>query len=138
MTENTEIWDDEGGASPALPMDQQAELMSGTANQAEWAQNIKRHVSTEFDRVAALLRTVAAKQEGEMREQTDAVIDILEEKRSMVLAQDEAGYFIHDWQQITDQVRNLLIEDPRYQDIKVKRAELRNTKEGTVTDDRTH
>lgn len=35
MQENTEICGDQGGASPALPMDQQAELMSETANQVE-------------------------------------------------------------------------------------------------------
>ena len=137
MTQNIEIWDDEGGAPIATSDDQQAALMSGTTNQVEWAQNIKRHVSAEFDRVAALLRKVATSQEGEMRKQTDEVIEILEEKRNTVMAREEAAYFIHDWQEITDQVRNMLIEDPRYQIIKEMRAELRNPPEGTTRDDRT-
>lgn len=100
--------------------------MSGTPNQVEYALSIKRHVSEEFDRVESLLRTVAAKQEGEMRDQTDAVIAILEEKRASVLEQSDAGYYIRAWQEITDQVRKLLMEDPRYQQIKEQRSELRN------------
>lgn len=137
MTKNLEIWDDEGGAPMETSADQGGTLMSGTANQVEWAQNIKRHVSAEFDRVAALLRKVATNQVGEMREQTDAVIEILEEKRNTVMAKERAGYFIHDWQEITDQVRNMLIEDPRYQAIKEKRSELRNQQEETMHNDRT-
>lgn len=125
MASNIDTWEDEGGA-PVEPAEQETVPMSGTPNQVEYALSIKRHVSEEFDRVESLLRTVAAKQEGEMRDQTDAVIAILEEKRASVLEQSDAGYYIRAWQEITDQVRKLLMEDPRYQQIKEQRSELRN------------
>ena len=38
------------------------------------------------------------------------------------MAKDRAGYFIHDWQELRDQVRQLIIQDPRYQAIKAKRV----------------
>jgi chaperonin GroES len=42
----------------------------------------------------------------------------------------EAGYFIHDWQEISDQVRQMIFHDVRYQRIKSnrsKQAEARGT-----------
>jgi len=128
MPTNNDNRDNEGGAAAAS---EQANRMSGTVNQVEWAQKIKRQVSAEFDRVAALLRTVALRQEGEMHDQTESVIAILEEKRAGVMARNKSGYFIHDWQEITDQVRILLIKDPRYQEIKLRRSELRNPQPDT-------
>src|SRR5271167_4412982 len=35
----------------------------------------------------------------------------------------EAGYFIRDWQELTGQVRQLIRKDPRYQAIKLAKAE---------------
>src|SRR4051812_35394751 len=55
---------------------------SGTTNQVEWAKIIKRRVAVEFDRVAAAFR-----------------------------ANDQAGYFIRDWQDIGDQVRQMILHD---------------------------
>jgi len=37
----------------------------------------------------------------------------------------EAGYFIRDWQELTGQVRQLIRKDPRYQAIKLAKAERR-------------
>ena len=51
---------------------------------------------------------------------TGSVIEILEDKRAEVLARDEAGYFIVEWQELGDQVRRLIIQDPRYQAIKAQ------------------
>ena len=34
---------------------------------------------------------------------------------------ERAGYFIHDWQEIGDQVRQMIFADPRYQAIKGRR-----------------
>ena len=42
------------------------------------------------------------------------MIAILEDKRAEVMANDRAGYFIHDWQELRGQVRELIAEDPRY------------------------
>jgi hypothetical protein len=43
---------------------------------------------------------------------------ILEEKRAEVMAKDQAGYFIHEWQELRDQVRLMITHDPRYKAIK--------------------
>ena len=34
------------------------------------------------------------------------------------MANPSAGYFIKDWQELTDQVRQMIFKDPRYQTIK--------------------
>jgi hypothetical protein len=95
--------------------------MTGTASQIEWARRIKRQVNDEFDRVAALLRSVAHKQSKAKRAETEAVIGILEDKRAEVMSKQQAGYFIHDWQEIGDQVRQMIFRDARYQAIKSNR-----------------
>jgi hypothetical protein len=84
----------------------------------EWAERIKLKVNDEFDRVAASFRSVANKQADGKRADTLAVIAILEDKRAEVLSNRRAGYFIHDWQEITDQVRQMIFHDPRYQEIR--------------------
>jgi hypothetical protein len=96
--------------------------MTGTSSQTEWAERIKRQVDGEFDRVAASFRAVAAKQIEKKRLDTEAIIAILEEKRAEVMARDQAGYFIQEWQEITDQVRKMIRADTRYQAIRVKSA----------------
>ena len=95
--------------------------MTGTASQIEWAEQIRPRVDAEFQRVAGAFR-VAASHQGE-REQLDtmAVIAILEEKRAEVMANDRAGYFIRDWQELTDQVRQMIAADSRYQAIRANR-----------------
>lgn len=95
--------------------------LQGTEAQIEWAERIRLKVNEEFDRVAASFRSVAAKQVQEKRDETEAVIAILEEKRAEVLGIQRAGYFIKFWQEITDQVRPMIFHDPRYQEIKGKR-----------------
>jgi hypothetical protein len=114
----------EGGAAvaPLLPGPLQ---MTGSASQVEWAQRIKCQVNSEFDRVAASFREVAAKQQGAKREATEAIIAILEDKRAEVMSSEQAGYFIRDWQEIDDQVRQLIARDPRYPAIKSKSTEVR-------------
>ncbi len=99
--------------------------MTGTANQIEWAQQIKLRANAEFDRVAKAFEGAASKQAEEDRTETLAVIAILEEKRAEVMAQDKAGYFIRDWQELTDQVRQMISKDSRYQAIKAKKADRR-------------
>jgi hypothetical protein len=34
------------------------------------------------------------------------------------MAHEEAGYFIHDWQEMRDQVRRMIMKDSRYKAIK--------------------
>ncbi len=84
--------------------------MTGTANQIEWAEQIRARVAIEFDRVAKALEAASGS-----RISTPAVLEILEDKRAEVMARDEAGYFIVVWQELRDQVRRLITQDPRYQ-----------------------
>jgi hypothetical protein len=95
--------------------------MTGTPSQIEWAEQIKPRVGAEFDRVAKALADVARHQHDQARADTTAVIEILKEKRDEVMANDFAGYFIREWQELTDQVRQLVGKDPRYQAIRAGR-----------------
>ena len=92
--------------------------MTGTAAQVEWAGRIKDQVNNEFDRVSRLFRSIADGQNDDKRTDTEAIIAILEDKRADVMGRGEAGYFIHDWQEIGDQVKLLIRQDPRYQAVK--------------------
>ena len=96
--------------------------MTGTVNQVDWAEQIRTHVSAEFDQVAKALQTAASKQAEPDRMDTQAVIAILEEKRAEVMAKDRAGYFILEWQELRDQVRRSIAQDPRYQAIRARKA----------------
>jgi hypothetical protein len=100
-----------------------AEQLTGTANQIQWAVQIKERVNAEFDRVAKALLSAGVKQADQDQRDTRAIIAILEEKRAEVMARTQAGYFIHDWQELTDQVRQMIVRDPRYLAIKSSKAE---------------
>ena len=97
-------------------------ILTGTPSQIEWAEQIKPRVSAEFDRVSKALKAAASKQAEQNRMDTQAVIAILEEKRVEVMAKDQAGYFIRDWQELKDQVRQMIAQDSRYQAIKAQKA----------------
>ena len=116
-----EACEGEGGAA-SQPLGLPAASMSGTPSQVEWAvewaERIQRQVNAEFDRVAASFRSLASKQTDDKRADTETAIAILEEKRAEVMSRKDAGYFIHDWQELSDQVRLLIFHDPRYQAIK--------------------
>ena len=94
--------------------------LTGTASQVEWAERIKRQVGSEFDRVSASLRLIAEKQNVLKRADTETIIAILEDKRVQVMGREQAGYFIRDWQEISDQVRKLIRKDARYQAIRAR------------------
>jgi hypothetical protein len=93
---------------------------TGTVNQIEWAERIRTQVNVEFDRVASALEAAARRQLEPDRSNTRAMIAILEDKRAEVMANQKAGYFIHDWQELRDQVRQLIKSDPRYKAIKAR------------------
>jgi len=99
--------------------------MTGTASQIKWAELIKPRINAEFDRVARALQLVGSKQKERDRLDTAAIITILEEKRSEVMAKDQAGYFIRDWQEMRDQVRKMIRQDARYQSIKAGKSARR-------------
>jgi hypothetical protein len=120
IANDIEAWEQEGGAAPA-PVRMSAAALNGSESQVEWAGRIKEAVNAEFDRVAAAFRSIANKQGDGKRAETEAVIAILEEKRTEVMSNERAGYFIHDWQEISDQVRQMIFQDARYQEIKNNR-----------------
>jgi hypothetical protein len=82
--------------------------VTGTENQISWAQLIKVRVSAEFDRVSNAL----------VRYDRPGILALLEEKRSEVMANDRAGYFIQHWGEMNGQVRRLIQEDPRYPELR--------------------
>ena len=117
MEDATAAWEGEGGAvAPA------EKRLIGTVNQVAWAEQIKANVSAEFDRVAKALESRAGGQSEQQRSDTRALIAILEEKRAEVMAKDQAGYFIHEWQELRDQVRTMITQGPRYKAIQARRA----------------
>lgn len=123
MTNGLDAPKGEAGATP--PAANSGGGMSGTPAQVEWAERIKREVNAEFDRVAAAFRSYARRQEDARRAETEAVLVILEEKRAEVMGKQLATYFIHDWQEIGGQVRQMIFRDARYQVIKSNRDERR-------------
>ena len=117
-----DAWEGEGETTPR-PLAVNAISMCGTANQVEWVEGIKRQVNDEFARVTSLFRSIADRQHGERRADTEAIIAILDDKRAEVMSAERASYFIRDWQEITDQVRQMLLHDPRYLTIKSRQAD---------------
>ena len=118
--ERISVWEGEGGS-----LNETSEkALTGTANQIEWAKQIRIQVNAEFDRVIAALEAAATKQSRQDRMDTQAIIAIIEEKRTEVMEHQEAGYFIHDWQELRDQVRQMIMKDDRYKAIKADKAPL--------------
>jgi hypothetical protein len=99
--------------------------MTGTTSQIEWAGQIRPRVDAEFRRVENAFRLTAAGQGPQDRADTLAVIGILEEKRRETMAHDRAGYFIREWQELTDQVRRMIASDTRCQAIRAGREARR-------------
>jgi len=102
--------------------------MIGTPNQIELAEQIKSRVNAEFDRVAEAFRAVARKQTGQDCFDTSAIIRILEEKRTEVMANQQAGYFICTWYELKDQVRQMIGQDARYPAIRASRITHREAR----------
>jgi hypothetical protein len=120
MQERISEWEGEGGSLNETP----EKALTGTVNQIEWAKQIKTQVNAEFDRVVTALEAAARKQSGQDRVDTQAIIAIVEEKRTEVLGHQDAGYFIHDWQELRDQVRQMIMKDDRYKAIKTGKVQL--------------
>ena len=115
-------WESEGGAPAPPTATSVPTALTGTLNQIDWAEQIKERVGKDFDRVANAMTSVAAKQVEQDRADTQELIAILKELRAEVMAKDQAGYFIHDWQESGDQVRQMIVKDPRYDAIKARQT----------------
>ena len=127
MASDIENWEDDGGARfvprAATPSALPSSLV-GSPSQVEWAERIKTLVGEEFDRVERSFRSVAARQSGSKRADTETILSILKEQRDAVMSRKQAGYFIHDWQEINDQVRKLIGRDHRFEAIRSNREKL--------------
>lgn len=123
MDSTIDAWEDEGGAGTKT-LAAKLQLI-GTQSQVDWAEQIKPRVNAEFDRAAKAFSSVASKQTEQDRADTAAVISILEDIRAGVMANDQAGYFIHDWQNLDDQVRQMIARDPRYKAIRASKERRR-------------
>ena len=110
MQNSIAAWEDEGGWQPQTP----ESGLTGTVNQIAWAVQIKKQVDAEFDRVCCALESARLKQPANETRKVDTMISILEDKRAEVMAHEEAGYFIHDWQELRNQVSRMIVADPRY------------------------
>jgi len=120
MKERISVWEGEGGS-----LNETSEKgLIGTVNQIEWAKQIRTQVNAEFDRVITALEAAATKQSGQDGLDTQKIIAIAEEKRTEVMENQEAGYFIHDWQELRDQVRQMIMKDDRYKSIKTGKVQL--------------
>jgi hypothetical protein len=100
-------------------------MMIGTADQVKQAEQIKGRINAEFDRIARALETAAGKQTERDRIDTEAVIVILEDKRTDVMEKGQASYFLNNWRELNDKVRQLITQDTRYMAINTRKA-MRN------------
>ena len=115
-----ESWENEGGPT-ANDSFAGFQTLKGTINQVDWAERIRSQANAEFDRVAKALESAAGKRSEKDRSDIVAMIEILEDKRIELVSNDSAGYFIHDWQELRWQVRDLITKDARYLVIKARR-----------------
>jgi uncharacterized membrane protein len=95
--------------------------LTGTINQIEWAGRIRANVIAEFERVAKALSEAAAHRAGDTGTNARLALVILADKRDEVMANDRAGYFIHEWQESDAKVRQMITRDPRYEALRVSR-----------------
>ena len=91
--------------------------MIGTLSQIAWAVQIKSQVEAEFDHVRKVLEYAMTKQSPRDVIDIECIIRILEDKRTEVMGNQQAAYFIHEWQEF-GKVSRIIVEDPRYQAIK--------------------
>src|SRR5690349_18656821 len=101
--------------------------LSGTPNQIESAEQIRLAVAQEFDRVAKVFQAQVSIQTGQKQAETRTIIAILEQKRAETMSIPFAGYFIREWRELNNQVREMIAKDPRYQAIRDQRAARRRT-----------
>jgi hypothetical protein len=99
--------------------------LTGTPSQIEWAEQIRITVAQEFDRVAKVFQAQVCIQTGQKQAETRTIIAILEQKRAETMSIGFAGYYIREWQELSDQVRQMIAGDPRFQAIRDQRAARR-------------
>jgi hypothetical protein len=110
-------WENDGGALETGNVS-----LVGTENQIAWAEQIRANVDAEFNRVAAALESVVTHQTGSNQVRTRLAITILEGHHGAVMARNDAGYFIKEWQEIRDQVRKMVTADTRHKTLTLNKV----------------
>ena len=87
--------------------------MNAAPNHPARTADLRARVNAEFDRVAQSFHAAAQHQSSHERQDTVALLEILEEHRAAVLANTDLGYFLENWTNPHDQVLRLLAADPR-------------------------
>ena len=72
--------------------------------------------------MANAIGSTANNQVKQRQQETCSLIAILEEKWAEVMSKDQAGHFIHECQELRDQVQQMITQDSRYQALKAIRA----------------
>ena len=102
-------WENEGGSPLFCPVwNLRPDRCSAPPVRSNGRSQSATRVNDEFDRVAKSFRSIAHRQDARKRSDTEAILAILEDKRAEVMSGDQAGYFIRDWQEISDQVRQMI------------------------------
>ena len=118
MTTNIGEWEDDGGS---IAPDREEGHLIGTLNQIALAGEIRARISAESDRVQAAPEAAAYKR-SQRRSDVGMMIATLEEKRAQEMSHRQAGHYIQRWSELRHQVRNLLLRDPRYRELKRRHA----------------
>src|ERR1043165_6272707 len=99
-------WEDDGGSAARL----EERRMVGTLNQIAWAVQIKSQVEAEFDRVRKVLEYAMTKQSAGDVIDIKCIIQIVEDTRTEVMGNQQAGYFIREWQEL-GKVSRIIVAD---------------------------
>jgi hypothetical protein len=118
MDESISVWEDDGGSAAKWA----EHRLIGTLKQIAWAVQIKSQVEAEFVRLRKVLEYAATRQSPKDLTDIEAIIRILDGKRTEVMENEQAGYFIQHWQELGNQVSRMIVEDPRYQAIKARQT----------------
>jgi hypothetical protein len=69
-----------------------AYVLTGIVNQIAWGRQIRDQINAEFDCVRTVLESAARNRAADNRQDIEAIMVILEDKRAEVMARGEAGY----------------------------------------------
>jgi len=106
-----------------LTLSSAACALTGSEAQIEWAERIRVQAAAEFDRFERAFLEVSRRQSPVDRQDTEAIILIVRSYRDQVMKNPSAGYFIRDWQDIGQQIRNMLAANEDCRTIKLLREQ---------------
>jgi hypothetical protein len=102
--EAIDVWENEGG----LPSESSSPKLEGTELQVKWPEPMEVHTNAHFG-VNNGFEPVARKQAATAQINSRAAILSIFEGKPVGVAEDGAGYLIHEWQALRDQARRMII-----------------------------